>query len=59
MSQFKRVICLFLVLLLAVQPITVLGVEKENTAKASRLKETIHKEGLPKRLKRPQKILGL
>ncbi|WP_404322754.1 Ig-like domain-containing protein [Cytobacillus firmus] len=55
MSQFKRVICLFLVLLLAVQPITVLGVEKENTAKASRLKETIHKEGTPKKGKEASK----
>lgn len=55
MSQFKRVICLFLVLLLAVQPITVLGVEKENTAKASRLKETIHKEGAPKKVKEATK----
>lgn len=55
MSQFKRVICLFLVLLLAVQPITVLGVEKENTAKASRLKETIHKEGAPKKVKEASK----
>lgn len=55
MSQFKRVICLFLVLLLAVQPITVLGVGKENTAKASRLNETIHKEGAPKKVKEASK----
>ncbi|MGY6213123.1 Ig-like domain-containing protein [Cytobacillus firmus] len=55
MSQFKSVICLLLVLLLAFQPITVLGVEKENTAKAGRLKETIHKEGAPKKVKEASK----
>ncbi|MCM3090650.1 MULTISPECIES: Ig-like domain-containing protein [unclassified Cytobacillus] len=55
MSQFKRVVCLFLVLILAVQPITVLGMEKANAEKASHLKEAIQREGTPKKVKEASK----
>ncbi|PAE25776.1 Ig-like domain-containing protein [Bacillus sp. 7894-2] len=51
MSQFKRFLCLFLVLILIVQPITVFGAEKAETAKASRMKESIQTERAPKKSK--------